>query len=108
MYRILIVSWFWKKSGSTFKTPFLCSSAWKSRSGITARKKSNTAPASLEKGWNVKFKKAGRALCTLYPQEQFFHVMGRGGAKGKRGRGSLPAGIYTGIAGDLPPDRRME
>lgn len=30
---------------------------------------------SLAKGWNVKFKKAGRALCTLYPQEQFFHVM---------------------------------
>ena len=30
---------------------------------------------SLAKGWNVKFKKAGRALCALYPQEQFFHVM---------------------------------
>lgn len=30
---------------------------------------------SMEPGWNVKFKKAGRALCTLYPKENFFTVM---------------------------------
>ncbi len=30
---------------------------------------------SLAKGWNVKFKKAGRALCTIYPHELYFTVM---------------------------------
>ncbi len=30
---------------------------------------------SLERGWNVKFKKSGRALCTIYPKESCFTVM---------------------------------
>ena len=30
---------------------------------------------SLEPGWNVKFKKAGRTLCTIYPKETYFTVM---------------------------------
>lgn len=30
---------------------------------------------SMEYGWNVKLKKAGRALCTIYPREQYFTVM---------------------------------
>ena len=30
---------------------------------------------SLEPGWNVKFKKAGKSLCTIYPRESFFTVM---------------------------------
>lgn len=30
---------------------------------------------SMEKGWNVKFRKAGKTLCTLYPRESFFTVM---------------------------------
>lgn len=27
---------------------------------------------SMEKGWNVKFKKSGKALCTVYPRESYF------------------------------------
>lgn len=27
---------------------------------------------SMQKGWNVKYKKAGRALCTLYPMEGYY------------------------------------
>lgn len=38
---------------------------------------------SMEKGWNVKFKKAGRALCTIYPRENYFTVMVVVGAKEK-------------------------
>lgn len=38
---------------------------------------------SLEKGWNVKFKKAGRTLCTIYPRENYFTVMVVVGAKEK-------------------------
>lgn len=30
---------------------------------------------SMEKGWNVKFKKAGKSLCTIYPREGYFTVM---------------------------------
>ena len=30
---------------------------------------------SLARGWNVKFKKAGRTLCTIYPHELYFTVM---------------------------------
>ncbi len=30
---------------------------------------------SLEKGWNIKFKKAGKTLCTIYPRECYFTVM---------------------------------
>lgn len=30
---------------------------------------------SLEPGWNVKFKKAGKSLCTIYPRELYMTVM---------------------------------
>lgn len=30
---------------------------------------------SMERGWNLKFKKSGRNLCTIYPREGYFSVM---------------------------------
>ncbi len=30
---------------------------------------------SWEKGWNLKFKKAGKTLCTIYPREGYFTVL---------------------------------
>ena len=30
---------------------------------------------SWEPGWNIKFKKAGKTLCTVYPRELYFTVM---------------------------------
>ena len=27
---------------------------------------------SMQRGWNIKYKKSGKALCTLYPMEGFF------------------------------------
>lgn len=30
---------------------------------------------SWEKGWNVKFKKSGKTLCTIYPRESYFTVL---------------------------------
>lgn len=30
---------------------------------------------SWKPGWNVKFKKSGKTLCTIYPAESFFTVM---------------------------------
>ncbi len=29
----------------------------------------------MEPGWNVKFKKSGKSLCTIYPRESFFTAM---------------------------------
>ena len=37
----------------------------------------------MEKGWNIKFKKAGKALCTIYPKESFFIVLVVVGAQEK-------------------------
>ncbi len=30
---------------------------------------------SMEPGWNIKFKKSGKALCTIYPREMYFTAM---------------------------------
>ena len=30
---------------------------------------------SWEPGWNIKFKKSGKALCTIYPRESYFTAM---------------------------------
>lgn len=30
---------------------------------------------SLEKGWNIKFSKTGKSLCTIYPREGYFTVL---------------------------------
>ena len=38
---------------------------------------------SMEPGWNVKFKKSGRSLCTVYPRETFFTVMAVAGRREK-------------------------
>ncbi len=38
---------------------------------------------SWEQGWNIKFKKVGKTLCTVYPREGYFTVMVVVGAKEK-------------------------
>lgn len=38
---------------------------------------------SWERGWNIKYKKAGKTLCTIYPKENYFTVMVVVGAKEK-------------------------
>lgn len=30
---------------------------------------------SYEKGWNIKYKKSGKTLCTIYPRESYFTIM---------------------------------
>ena len=38
-------------------------------------KKIEFSRCSLERGWNVKFKKSGKSLCTIYPREGYFTVL---------------------------------
>lgn len=49
----------------------------------TCSEKIEYSSCSLEPGWNVKFKKAGKTLCTIYPRESYFTVLTVVGAKQK-------------------------
>lgn len=35
----------------------------------------NTVNVQCKRGWNVKYKKRGKSLCTLYPQEGYFKAL---------------------------------
>ncbi len=37
--------------------------------------KTEYSSCSWKKGWNIKFRKAGKTLCTIYPEENYFTVM---------------------------------
>ena len=39
------------------------------------REKIEFSSCSWERGWNIKFKKAGKTLCTIYPRELYFTVI---------------------------------
>ena len=43
--------------------------------------KTEFSSCSWMPGWNIKFKKAGKNLCTVYPREGFFTVLIVAGAK---------------------------
>ena len=45
------------------------------RSTYKCNEKIEYSACSWEKGWNIKFKKAGKTLCTIYPREYYFTVM---------------------------------
>ena len=45
------------------------------RNTYQCNEKIEYSSCSWEKGWNVKFKKAGKTLCTVYPRECYFTVM---------------------------------
>lgn len=45
------------------------------RERYQCQEKIEYSACSMEKGWNVKFKKAGKALCTIYPREGYLTVM---------------------------------
>lgn len=39
------------------------------------KEKIEFSSCSWEKGWNLKLKKGGKTLCTVYPREHYFTVM---------------------------------
>ena len=45
----------------------------KSKYNIT--EKIEYSSCSWEHGWNIKFKKSGKSLCTIYPRESYFTVL---------------------------------
>ena len=40
-----------------------------------AKEKIEFSSCSWERGWNIKFKKSGKTLCTIYPKEACFTVL---------------------------------
>ncbi len=53
------------------------------KNAYTCSEKIEYSSCSWERGWNVKFKKAGKTLCTIYPRESYFTVLVVVGAKQK-------------------------
>ena len=47
------------------------------------REKIEFSSCSWEPGWNIKFKKSGKNLCTLYPRESYFTLLVVIGAREK-------------------------
>lgn len=47
------------------------------------KEKIEFSSCSWERGWNIKFKKSGKNLCTLYPRESYFTVLVVIGAREK-------------------------
>ncbi len=45
------------------------------REDYQGKEKIEFSSCSMEPGWNVKFKKSGKTLCTIYPRETYFTVM---------------------------------
>lgn len=45
------------------------------RETFQCREKIEFSSCSWERGWNIKFKKSGKTLCTIYPRENYFTVM---------------------------------
>ena len=51
---------------------------------------------SMQPGWNVKYKKTGKALCTLYPMSDFFIALVVVGAKEEQEVSiGMEAGMFT-------------
>ncbi len=45
------------------------------RAKYNSKEKIEFSSCSWEYGWNVKFKKSGKSLCTIYPREGYFTVL---------------------------------
>lgn len=69
--------------GDYVRNPVFMQLCSKIKDAYQCNEKIEYSLCSLEKGWNVKFKKAGRALCTIYPRENYFTVMVVVGTKEK-------------------------
>jgi len=61
--------------GGYIRNPLFMQFCSQIKSRYQCNEKIEYSACSMEKGWNVKFKKAGKALCTIYPREGYFTAM---------------------------------
>lgn len=58
--------------------------------------KTEYSRCSLQPGWNVKYKKSGKALCTLYPMEDYFIALVVIGPKQQdEAEAAMEAGVFS-------------
>jgi hypothetical protein len=61
-----------------------------------AKPKTEYSRCSLQPGWNVKYKKNGKALCTLYPMEDYFLALVVIGPKEQdEAEAAMEAGVFS-------------
>ncbi len=61
--------------GEFIRNPVFQEFCWAVKEKYRCSEKIEFSACSMESGWNVKFKKSGKALCTIYPRESYFTVM---------------------------------
>lgn len=67
-----------------------------------AKRQLDYSKDSLQPGWNVKYKKNGKALCTLYPMEGYFIALVVVGPKEEdEVRLGMEAGLFTSYVKEL-------
>lgn len=69
--------------GEYVRTPVFMQFCSEIKNTHQCKEKIEYSSCSWEKGWNIKFKKSGKTLCTIYPREGYFTVMIVVGAKEK-------------------------
>lgn len=72
-----------KELGDYIGNPVFTKFCSKLMETFQCKEKIEYSSCSWEKGWNVKFKKSGKTLCTIYPKEGYFTVMIVVGSKEK-------------------------
>lgn len=61
--------------GEYVRNPVFMQFSSEIRSAYHCKEKIEYSGCSWEKGWNVKFKKSGKTLCTIYPREGYITVL---------------------------------
>lgn len=69
--------------GESVRNPVLMQLCSEVKTIYHCAEKIEYSSCSWEKGWNIKFKKAGKTLCTIYPKESYFTVLAVVGKKEK-------------------------
>lgn len=67
--------------GDYVRNPLFMEFCGQVKSRFSVKEKIEYSGCSWESGWNVKFKKAGKTLCTIYSREGYFTVLVVVGAK---------------------------
>ncbi len=75
--------------GTYVKNPLFQKFCTEIKTKYNCKEKIEFSSCSFEPGWNVKFKKSGKTLCTIYPRELFFTVMVVIGQKEKEAVASI-------------------
>ncbi len=61
--------------GAYIRNPLFQNLCSRLQTDYRCKEKIEFSACSWEPGWNVKFRKSGKTLCTIYPRESFFRIM---------------------------------